>query len=269
MIKIAGDNFDVNKIINNYKSNSIERLVLDKMSSSREVYKYNSLDELKFELNLRKNTANAAIDLDKSDFDFVVFRKSRCNTEYWERTPNGGFLLKKGVRPSAAINDIYKNSRKYATECATAMVIVYYKAVLDSFGEKLFDSIFSNIYLMNWHYIDRDLGLDISDNIADYLPGDCMYFKNPQVNPLTPEWQGENVIYLGNDKYYGHGIGIANANQMIKELNRERIIGATESAYLLDAATRPDFEHLAHIYFNSSSRGHRDYKRKYDRHHYA
>ncbi|WP_010234689.1 protein-glutamine gamma-glutamyltransferase [Clostridium arbusti] len=268
MIRIKGDKFDVNTIINNYKRDSVEREVLDKMSSSREIYEYDSLDELKFELNLRKNTVNAAIDLDKSDFDFVVFRKAKCNTDYWERTPEGGFLLKKGVRASTAINDIYKNSSKYATECATAMVIVYYKAVLDSLGERLFDNVFSNIYLMNWHYIDENLGLNITDNVADYLPGDCMYFKNPQVNPLTPEWQGENVIYLGGDRYYGHGIGIESANTIINELNRERIIWATQSAYLLDSATRPDYKRLAYIYFSSSSRGHRDYKRKYEKSHH-
>ena len=266
MIRISGDNFDINTIINQYKDNSIERKVLDILHSSRKIYDYNSLDELKFELTLRKNIVNAAIDLNRSNFDFAVFRKARCNTDYWERTRQGGFLLKDGVRPSAAINDIYKNSNKYATECATAMVIVYYKAVLDSFGEKLFDDSFSKIYLMNWHYMDRNLGLDTSDEVVDYLPGDCRYFKNPDVNPLTPEWQGENVIFLGNEKYYGHGIGIGTGNEIIKALNEERFIGARRSAYLLDSVTRPDFQQLAYIYSKSSSREHRGYKIKHDRH---
>lgn len=257
MIKISGDNFDIKTIINQYKENSVERKVLDILNLSRKTYDYNSLDELKFEVNLRKNIVSAAFDLNRSKFDFAVFRKSKCNTDYWERTRQGGFLLKDGVKPSDAINDIFKNSNKYATECATAMVIVFYKAVLDSFGDKLFDDSFHKIYLMNWHYMDASLGLDISDNIVDYLPGDCRYFKNPQVNPLTPEWQGENVIDLGNGKYYGHGIGIGTANEIIEALNKERIIGARKSAYLLDSATRPDFKQLAHIYLGSSSRGHR------------
>lgn len=268
MIKISGDNFDINTIIDQYKNNSIERDILHKLSSSSQVYNYASLDELKFELNLRKNIVNAAINLDRSNFEFAVFRKSRCNTDYWERTRQGGFLLKEGVRPSTAINDIYKNSNKYSTECATAMVIVQYKAVLDSFGEKLFDNSFQKIYLMNWHYMDTNLGLDISDNIVDYLPGDCRYFKNPQVNPLTPEWQGENVVDLGNGKYYGHGIGIRTGNEIIEALNKERIIGARKSAYLLDSATRADFKQLAHIYLSSSSRGHGEYKIKHGRSHH-
>lgn len=267
MIKISGENFNINTIIDQYKNNSIERYVLEKLSSSNEVYNYGSVDELKFELTLRKNIVNAAIDLNRSNFDFAVFRKSKCNPDYWERTPQGGFLLKNGVNASSAINDIYKNSHKYATECATAMVIVYYKAVLDSFGGKLFDATFSNIYLMNWHYMDRNLGLDISDDIADFLPGDCRYFKNPQVNPLTPEWQGENVIDLGNGQYYGHGIGIKTADGIIKALNEERFMGARQSAYLLNSATRPDFKHLAYIYLKSSSRSLESARRREHRHH--
>ncbi|MEY7999282.1 protein-glutamine gamma-glutamyltransferase [Clostridium sp. Mt-5] len=248
MIKISGTELDINTIIDQYKNHSIERYTLNKLFSSVHIYDYNSLDELKFELNMRKNIVNASIELDRSDFSFSVFRKSRCNTDFWERTKQGGFLLKEGVKPSVAINDIYKNSRKYATECATAMVIVYYRAFLDSFSEKFFDATFSRIYLMNWYYVDDHLKLHTSDTIADDLPGDCRYFQNPQVNPLTPEWQGENVIDLGNGKYYGHGIGIRTSDEIIAALNTRRIIWATESAYLLDSAKRPNFQQLAHIY---------------------
>lgn len=248
MIKISGTELDINTIIDQYKNNSIERYTLNKLFSSVHTYDYNSLDELKLELNMRKNIVTASIELDRSDFSFSVFRKSRCNTDFWERTKQGGFLLKEGVKPSAAINDIYKSSSKYATECATAMVIVYYRAFLNTFSGKLFDTTFSKIYLMNWYYVDEHLRLYTIDTIADDLPGDCRYFQNPQVNPLAPEWRGENVIDLGNGKYYGHGIGIRTSNKIIAELNSKRIIGATESAYLLDSAKRLDFQQLVHVH---------------------
>lgn len=45
-------------------------------------------------------------------------------------------------------------------------------------------------------------------NGGDLVPGDLVYFKNPQVNPATIEWQGENTIYLGNFFFYGHGVGV-------------------------------------------------------------
>lgn len=202
---------------------------------------------MSFESSLRKNIVNAAIALDRSYLSFSTFRKSYCNENYWKRTRQGGFLLKKDVRSSAAINDIYENGRKYGTECATAMVIVFYKACLDSFGDRLFDTVFPEIYLMNWQNIDRNLGLTTMDDITNPLPGDCRYFRNPQVSPLTPEWQGENVIDLGDGMYYGHGVGIKTGEQIIDALNSNRVMGANQSAYLLDSATRPDFEHLSHI----------------------
>ncbi|WP_446898466.1 protein-glutamine gamma-glutamyltransferase [Clostridium sp. LBM24168] len=202
---------------------------------------------MSFESNLRKNIVNAAIGLDRSGLSFRTFRKSECNEDYWKRTRQGGFLLKSGVKPSSAINDIYENGGEYGTECATAMVIVYYKACLDSFGGRLFDAVFPEIYLMNWQNIDRNLGLTTVDNVENPLPGDCRYFRNPQVSPLTPEWQGENVIDLGQGMYYGHGIGITTGREIIDALNSNRVLGATQSAYLLDSVTRPDFEHLSHI----------------------
>ncbi|MCH3965079.1 MAG: protein-glutamine gamma-glutamyltransferase [Clostridium sp.] len=201
---------------------------------------------MSFESNLRNNIVNAAIALDKSNLSFSTFRKSYCNGNYWERTRQGGFLLKEGASPSAAINDIYRNGSKYGTECATAIVIVFYKACLDSFGNRLFDAVLPDIYLMNWQNVDRNLGLATMD-IENPLPGDCLYFKNPQVSPLTPEWQGENVIDLGEGMYYGHGVGIRTGNEIVDALNSNRVMGATQSAYLLDSATRPDFERLAHI----------------------
>jgi protein-glutamine gamma-glutamyltransferase len=248
LIKIAGEIIVDDNIINKYPQGSIERKIINKMLSSSATYRYDSLYQLEFELNLRKNIINAAIELHKSKFSFETFRESRCNTDYWTRTNEGGFQLKQGVLPSDAIRDIYINSSKYGTECATAMVIVFYKALLNIFPQKLFNTMFANIHLMNWAYIDRDLGIGLYRNEADYFPGDCRYFKNPDVNPKTPEWQGENVIDLGNSTYYGHGIGIGTADEIINALNKNRKAGATESAYLLNSATRPNFKYLADRY---------------------
>ena len=41
---------------------------------------------------------------------FKTFRKSICNLDYWDRTKEGGFILKNGVTPSDAIKDISINS---------------------------------------------------------------------------------------------------------------------------------------------------------------
>ncbi|MBU3146270.1 protein-glutamine gamma-glutamyltransferase [Clostridium sp. CF012] len=256
MIIISNNTLNVDTFINKYKPNDIELDIITKMSLSKEQYEYDSLKQLQFELKLRNNIVIAAQKLNESDMSFKTFRKSICNLDYWDRTDEGGFILKKGITPSAAINDISINSSKYGTECATAMIIIYYQALLNIFPEKNFNELFPKIQLMNWHYID-DLLEDAGylEKRSDYLPGDRRYFDNPDVNPVKPEWQGENVIDLSNGIYFGHGIGIGNAEEIISELNKFRIAGAKSSAYLLDSAARLDFKNLADIYlkFPSSS----------------
>lgn len=171
--------------------------------------------------------------------EFLDLRKKTLEKEY------GGFRLRSDVKPSDAIKDIYINSRKYGTECATAMVIVYYKAVVDTYPAQLFDSIFRRIYLMDWQHLDPQLRIQTIDPGMIELPGDCRYIKNPDVDPLTPEFQGENLIDLGDGYYYGHGVGIATKERVIAILNTKRKAGSTVSAYLMDQVTNPGYRHLA------------------------
>ena len=245
MIYISGSSIDYDSVVNQYPLESIEKKIIDILLSSSYKYTYNSLSQLKFELELRKNIISTSVNLHKSMFSFRVFRESKCNTNYWERTNEGGFSLKNEVKPSDAIKDILVNSAKYGTECSTAIVIVYYGAVVNVFPEEVFNRVFSHIYLMDWQYLDRSLEIHYYEEPIDYLPGDCRYFKNPDVDPLTPEWQGENAIDLGNGMYYGHGIGIKDRYEMIAILNMHRVSGSQTSAYLMESLTRPSFKILA------------------------
>ena len=255
MILISGNPPDVSALAAAYPQNSVERIVLEKMSGSGAKYRFDSQEQLKFELTLRREIVKAAIDLYHSDLGFAVFHKSRCNPEFWDRTENGGFRLKQGAKPSESIDDIFKNGGKYATECATAMVIVYYRALLRIFGEESFDRLFPDIFLMNWRVADPLLrAVGTPKKADDILLGDRGYFANPDVDPETPQWQGENVIVLPDSLYYGHGIGILPAERIIAALNGNRKERATQSAYFLDSAGRPDFKKLAAVYQRESSR---------------
>jgi len=251
MIMISGNSFDISEIIKEYDENSIEKLLLNKMSASSEKYNYDNLDQLKFELNMRRNIVNSAVGLNKSELSFAVFKKSVCNPVYWHRTPNGGFLLREGVNSGEAINDIFINGNKYATECATAIMIIYYKALLDTYGGELFSKQFPKIYLMDW-YVTETLLTEVASvhPSADILLGDRGYFNNPDYEPDAPEWEGENVIILPDSMYYGHGIGMTTANEIIKDLNSRRKDFASRSAYLMGSVGRPDFKKLSNVYYN-------------------
>lgn len=220
-----------------------EKALLDRKRRSAYMYPYSSLDELGFELEVRMNTVQAARDLHRSRAGFASFEKSRCNERYWELTDEGGFRLRAGVSPSEAIRDIFSSGSKYAFECAAAIVIIMYKAVLDTIGEPSFDRHFADLYIWSWNY-DQDLRL-IQHRRGEAYAGDVRYFDNPDVDPETPHWQGENVIVMPEDDlYFGHGIGLTSGERIIEVLNKERKEGAGRSAYLLDDITHPDYVSL-------------------------
>jgi len=245
MVLVDNKPLDTAALLREYPEGSVQRRALEIMRDSSETLRYGSLEELKFELDLRAAIVKAAEDLNRSGLRFAVFSKSYANPEYWTRRSDGGFLLKTGVKASEAIRDIFKNGRLYGTECATAMPIVYFKALLDVFGDEAFDRMFRSIYLMNWHYLPPELAATGRMQAArTYLPGDRRYVANPDVDPETPEWQGENVIDLGNGFYYGHGMGRRRVEEIIRALNFNRAPGARREAYLMDTLGRPDFRRL-------------------------
>ncbi len=246
MIMVSGVPLENSPLSGAYSENSVEGRLLAQMTQSVVSFRYDSLQLLKFELALRAATVDAARALNRSGMDFAVFHKSKCNPDYWDRGGNGGFHLKNGAIPADAIRDIFKHGRKYATECATAMVIVYYGALLGTYQEETFNKLFSSIYLMNWHELDpllQEVGRP--KEVAEILLGDRCYFRNPDVSPKTPELQGENVIVLPDGLYFGHGIGVVSAEQIIRVLNANRKEDATRMAYFVESsAARPDFKRL-------------------------
>ncbi|USK71160.1 protein-glutamine gamma-glutamyltransferase [Peribacillus asahii] len=253
MIQISGMNFQQSSM---WPSGSMERVIVQQMHEHPVVYSYQSLDELSFELKLRKNIIVSARAMNQGYAQFEPFSKSRCNPEYWYLTNVGGFQLKHGVMPSDAIQDIYTNSSLYAFECATAKMIIYYHAVLNSLGEYVFNQIFQDLYLYSWH-ADPELGIQLI-NTDYFLPGDVVYFNNPEFHPETPWWRGANAVVLEGGAYFAHGVGIGTAEKMIQALNKARMPGSNQSAYLTNLAVRPSFKHLAK--FSMLSRNDMAYK---------
>lgn len=251
MIIINRTKADINNILNEYHYDTMQQDIINVLNLSNTEYKYDSVNQLKFELMLRKEIVKSANELSESEIEFQVFEKSKCNPKYWDRKDDGGFLLKSGVTPSDSIHDIFLNSSLYATECSTAIVIIYYKALINVFKKELFNKLFPKIRLKNWHSLDNLLkegGVLKKEN--DYLPGDRRYIENPDVDPDFPECQGENVIDIGQGLYYGHGVGVSDLETIINELNKFRIKHAKKSAFLKDSAGRLNFKKLSAIYYN-------------------
>lgn len=226
----------LNKPLSNLTEKGKE--IFEVLKNSNNLYYYRSYHELAFELYFREKIIDAAVALSKSNVEFNVFSQSRFNPLYWTKTSNG-YVLRPGAAPSMAIADIFKNGQEYAFECSTAMVIVYYYAVLNVIGPRYFNRLFQNLFVWNWSY-DEDLKI-ITKSGRDFIPGDILYFHNPDFK--HPVWIGENAIYLGNNLYYGHDIGVVTKEKMIETLNSLRKPDATRSAYLLSQHSRLDFDY--------------------------
>ncbi|OCA87032.1 protein-glutamine gamma-glutamyltransferase [Pseudobacillus wudalianchiensis] len=242
MIQLAGVPFQQSSM---WPIGGVEDIIVQRMNETPVVYSYDSIEELIFEVTLRKNIIASARMMNEGNARFETFEKSRCNPQYWQLTRIGGFRLKPNVPPSEAIEDIFENSSMYAFECATAKIIIYYHAVLNSLGKYVFNRLFQNLYLYSWHF-DPDLGIHTVETNY-FLPGDVVYFDNPDFNPDTSWWRGENAVVLEDGTYFGHGIGIETAQQIIVHLNRRRKPGGYRSAYLKNSAARLDFKHLAKL----------------------
>ena len=239
----------------------LERSIVQAKEASPITYVYVSLEALLFELGLRSRIVESARALYASGVKFATYTNSRCNEAYWLRTAEGGFRLRSGVASADAIRDIFVNGSLYAFECSMAMVLVVYRAVSEQIPRSAFNTYFNNLYLYDWQY-DSDLGFIKGSRMLGAYPGDIFYFKNPDHNPATPEWQGENGIMLGPDQFYGHGVGIRSSSGIIEALNRRRRPGSTVSAYMLDDVVYPNFEHIRSLSGVFARIGSQVYRRK-------
>ncbi|SFL55726.1 protein-glutamine gamma-glutamyltransferase [Paenibacillus sp. 1_12] len=250
MIIIAGNSetaFDDSTL------SGLEQSMYRTMKSSSLEYRYDSVEGLLFELAVRFHIVESSRSLNKSGVQFSDFEHSRCNEEFWDRLDNGGFQLKNGVSSQDGIRDIFKNGRLYAFECATAVTIVLYKAVLESIDPKQFDMLYSDLLLYDWHF-NSNLRLNDKTDPNEAVAGDILYFNNPDFDPSTPWWRGENVVKMEQDLYYGHGIGIRTSDEIITGLNKSRKPGSTESASLSDRYDQLDFAFLWRLISSSDPR---------------
>jgi protein-glutamine gamma-glutamyltransferase len=197
----------------------------------------------------------AARDLAAARPAFELIKNHRFAPSHWETIGNGSFQVKAGVSPSEALMDIFQNTDAYGFECATAMVIVYYKAMLDLIGAERFDAVCGDLQIGPWVMEDDLRGLRDTDGSsfeeadaarrAELRPGDYTYFKNWDVSDegRAAGWQGENVIYLGRDangteQYYGHPFGVSTEDHIVEYLNRHRNPDSTRTSSMLELQSR-------------------------------
>ncbi len=199
------------------------------------------------ETKVAKAIVDASYKLSQSSIGFELIKNHRANPDFWDVGAGGVLTPKAGVNPSDAVADILNNSSKYGFECATGLVVVYYEAALDLLGPKDFDRVMKDLRIGPW-VMEGDLdthygtskpnpsGSTYDELPKDHavVPGAYYYFKNWDVTPDAKArgWQGENVIYLGEGKYYGHGIGLGEADMFVSKLASEMEAGGKTPSLL-------------------------------------
>lgn len=195
---------------------------------------------------------NACEEMDRARHRFSSFAEQSFSGAMWmpregERTT---FQVKPGVKPSVAVQHICAHPDEYRFECATAIVIVYYKAILELIGPEDFDRAYPELKIGPWNYdskLEPHIRLTGSSRTeaaatarASLQVGDYTFIRNWDVTreARAGGWQGENVIYLGNGRFYGHPFGIATDAEIIEFLNERRMPGSTRSASLSEVRRR-------------------------------
>lgn len=199
--------------------------------------------------NMQLSIVRAARAFDKAGVSFASKSgEDRVNKDLWWMGFGGRMGVRAHVKPSDAINDIFKNGEKYSMECATATMVILYKGILDRIGPVDFDREFSRLRIFRWDEPHKSYeAVKREGDLPGFMPGDHTYFKNPDFHPAHSAWQGENVIYLGDGQYFGHGVGIKTEAELLSTLNSLRKDNARVSAFRDDFEVRIDHRRIAKL----------------------
>ncbi|MFH1809672.1 MAG: hypothetical protein ABIJ09_13075 [Pseudomonadota bacterium] len=210
------------------------------------------------DLVFRKHVVDAAYALAAGGASFSGHHSTdKVNKTLWTMGYGGKMAVRKFMpdgsigKPSAALRDIFENGQQYGFECATAMMVIYHKAILDHIGDAAFDKLFSEprmLAFFRWDIEDSDFKdvKRLTMKPMPLVPGSHYYYKNPDASDANSAFGGENVIYLGDGKYYAHGcVGdegtyIIDEKDLMRTLSALRRPGATAMPFRIDMEMHMD-----------------------------
>lgn len=119
------------------------------------------------------------------------------NPEYWQPinaqnqlNPNPDKTWREGFA------DLRNQPGKYKLGCHSASIVCLHAGAHAAVGEEKFAKL-------GHPFLTRQ-----TKDEDDWVPGDAGYILNRAAGRIQPGQEGENLIYLGNDKYWGHGPGV-------------------------------------------------------------
>jgi hypothetical protein len=177
----AGDVYTCPAIVKNSVWNELFTALL----FSPRVFKIKGTTNAEVNASLEQHMKSRAGIVDfasKKQYSFAAGSGFRMNPAMWEQKPDGTWQPKPGVDMQKASEDLNVHPNEYAIACLAAT-----KLTVIGGGKSP---------------LTNDNG--VGD--ADWIPGDWGYIKNINFPPSggTPGLEGENLIYTGKDKLWGH-----------------------------------------------------------------
>jgi len=201
-------------------------------------FKYATKDELMKELSLRDN-ATKGMGKANSNANNLHYATAADDPEghldpkFWDKKGFYLFTLKAGAKPAEAVRSIFDN-KDNVLECNSTMVAIEYRSMLETMGEKKFNTKFAGGGLViSPHHVPmpdgsahplHEKGMIDTVTISgakDLIPGDWVYFKNfPDYGTKHPGgfWTGEHTMYLGDGKFQGFGTSISTEAEINQKL---------------------------------------------------
>jgi len=130
----------------------------------------------------------------RKKYSFGARSAFKMNPDFWTQDPASGWIPKPGIERKKAIDDLNVHPDKYTIACLIAT-----KLTMEGGGKST---------------LKHDTGVSIDD----WIPGDWGYIKNTKFPAVggKPGLEGENIIYTGKDKFWGH-FGPGNEYKTLKE----------------------------------------------------
>lgn len=204
---------------------------------------------------------SACLEMHQAHHEFAIAPRQKFSSEFWRRDGQlshfATFHLKPGAKASAAMNDVFLHPDAYRFECATALVLVYYRAIQKLIGDADFDRIMGDLKIGPWEFeadLERFLlrsgrgDQPATEARAEALKfGEYTYTKNWAVSwwGWAKGCQGQNQIRLDQDLYYAHSYELVGQGDIVARENGARVFGAQTSASMTDRQERLDPKLLA------------------------
>jgi len=168
----------------------IDQILSNMLVSGRTFYLHGYTQaEAEDNLNRHVNSRKGIVDFAKDKkYGFAAGTNTEMNSEYWINDPIKGWIVKPGADQKEAMNDLNKKYWKYYIACERATKITM--AAGSGFS---------------------DLGKNEDVKSTDWIPGDWGYISNTGFIrlPENQGFEGENIIYMGNGLFWGHGFSPA------------------------------------------------------------